>query len=284
MNTGAGVGDVFVSYACQGESAKAEKDFLPCSGVLAWNASELTPKVVEVTLLESELPEGLEAFRVVLHDAAPGSSVSSTHGVCFVTIAEHDDASDALTVVVHVAADAADLQLDTPSGAAFAANFTTYVSALLAVQQDRLSVFSVHASPIGAVVAFHIAAAGGAAPANAPTADDAASTFVELARDPSSPLMNNTAFPAIVLQTGVEVFGRGTGDDGRRAGSGGLSPAAVAAVVVAVVAVVALVTVGYAKRVAVTEWLLWRLGNFRFRALHERRAAHMDTGPDDSQL
>lgn len=41
------------------------------------------------------------------------------------------------------------------------------------------------------------------------------------------------------------------------------------------------VAVGYFKRRQLTEWLLWRLGNFRFHTMVEHRADKFDEDDDD---
>ena len=40
--------------------------------------------------------------------------------------------------------------------------------------------------------------------------------------------------------------------------------------------------VGYRKRVVLTEWMLWRLGNFRFNTLMRHRNLDLDVDEDRS--
>mmetsp|Transcript_16569 Transcript_16569/g.57933 ORF Transcript_16569/g.57933 Transcript_16569/m.57933 type:complete len:629 (-) Transcript_16569:66-1952(-) len=282
-SSGGGGGALRVSYATHSLSAVAGDDFVPAAGVLQWPAGESGARSIFIEVLweEGGRAEGTEMFEVVLSAPFPAPAAHVAGRNATVVLAPHGvaEAAGRVDVTVHLAGvSAAAIALDSAAGAQFAAGFAADVTAVLGVSASRLVVVGVQAGSGGAVVTFTLLPPPqGATGAEAATAAELASRFVREMSDPTSALyegrtshMLDMSFEPLVRESGGgapagQQTHSGGGGDGD--GDSGAAGWIVLSVLLGLVAVAA--GVAYVRRVALSEWLLWRLGNFRFRRFRE---------------
>lgn len=257
---------------------------LPSECLLTW-LGFLTHRfrvLVQVLWDSGGRAEGVEIFEATLSHPSPGAFIEGRNAT--VVLAQHgiESTVDAVEVTVHLAGIAAeDIALDTEAGAEFALGFAADVCSALGVSSTRLIVTTVHSGSAGAVLTFSFLPPGDGD--DEPSAAELASAFVESMMDPQSALYSgrvsgnlDISFEPIVRMAGThDPHGQPTGSSSRAGSGSGPQPAegssAAGWIALAAVLGVALVAAGiaYHKRVALSEWLLWRLGNFRFRTLRD---------------
>ena len=93
------VGEVSVDYSTVAESASAGADFTTTSGTLIWGDSETDPKTIEVPIIDDEVYNEVESFRVELSNLSTGSELGSNASVT-VSISDNDT-NVAPTITLH---------------------------------------------------------------------------------------------------------------------------------------------------------------------------------------
>lgn len=284
---GSGAGEeAYVSYATLGFSAEANVDFLPASGRLVWGAGDAAPvKQIEVEILYDDAVEGLELFEVVLFDPSPRSRIQGRNAS--VLLDAHGDLGESVEITVQMSVDASAIQPGTEGGSRFASDFAAEVSTALGVSASRIIVTSVLASSGGARVTFVLQPAPQGS--SEPEAAELAATFVEMMKDSQGALYQGQLTAAIdidfepLVRVDASSVPHGQQNNptspGTPDGGGGMGAT------IALIAIVALIAVGagvaYWKRVPLSEWLLWRLGNFRFRRFRDHEGGDGISDDDD---
>lgn len=257
-------GDVYVSYATQDASAHAYSDYMPTDGLLAWSSGDSTPQSIQVDILGDDHPEGVEAFTVFLYAPSPGSTVGSNATIAISANGDSVSSVDNVVVTVLISKSESELRLTTVTGATFADTFINNLADVdvLDIPSDRIVVRSVE-SRTSSESYYTFVLLGSS---TGPSGDDLAEIIWTQMHDMTSALYAGSATQYIDMNYQPVFKFTEPADQG--------SPTTywwLLAVGIVLLVLVAVGVVLYKKRLAVVEWLLWRLGNMRFSALMKHR-------------
>eukprot|EP00753_Platysulcus_tardus_P021184 PLAT8657.1.p1 GENE.PLAT8657.1~~PLAT8657.1.p1 ORF type:complete len:957 (+),score=349.10 PLAT8657.1:516-3386(+) len=260
-------GDVVVHYATVDGTALAVHDFVQQAGSLSWTTGDNRDKSIFVELVDDRHPEAAEQFTLVLSSPSAGAQLGDYRTATIHLPASDNDAIDDSSVEMRL-----HLLLPLNSTSAeelFKAAFIADLAEALQVDSDRLLLEAVILEADGEYVVFYILPPLKGADDQRP-APALADMLVRMIQDPESALFQGTVTRFIDVSYVPRVTTR-SADKPQPAPAAPTNSIGAASIFLIVLLIVCVVggAVAFYKRRQLSQWLLWKLGGFRFNALHE---------------
>lgn len=268
-------------------------DFVSLSNShLFWGNGDGLPKGLSIEIIDDDVAEYLEKFQVYFSsvNGTDGDPIVGLKSELVVFIAENDqdiDDQGMVGVRFHVFLS---IITDIPPGSVhrrdFADKLLQHVAESIGTTIERLRLYDVSSGPTidGQDSAFVLLDILKGQNKHDKTPSTLAHEFYRQFADPNSTLYDfeyGVYFDSLEMPL---IIGEEQRPTRSPSSSGGDSTGLVVGLVVFFVVLVALVGVVYWKRVPVSEWIMWKLGNFRFTTLREERSAAAASSYEEEEM
>lgn len=273
-------GTVTAIIDTQDITAEAWKDYISIKGHrVTWADGSNAPINVTITVLQDNLPEDTETFKVVISNVT-GGAVAGRRNHAVISIAANDQtqpAKEVVEVTVRVNVDLSSLPEGSIERRDFEAMFLGDVARALDADVARFAPRFMKADGDGSLFIFFILE-------GSPAPSALASRLLRMFADPESRIYDpnysrvsstsDISFEPVVYSA----------EDPRRNKRSGLSSGALAGIIVgSIVAALAVIgALGYWKRRTLSEWVLWRAGRMRFTPFTQHVDDHDGLSDEDA--
>jgi hypothetical protein len=270
-------GDVSAFVSTHGVTALPGEDFVALSAEeVSWAHNDSEAKFVNVDILLDSVSEDTERFSLMI-EAVSGGAMLGANTVLTITVEGSGEAHQGVVrVVVRLFFNISSLAPGSPARERFEDALRSDVSSALRISVNRVAVVAVEAASGGAGVLATLDFLP-VRESDAETPLAISRRFVALVMNGTSELYQGTVTQALDInymprfpQPGDD-GGTHYADEGDDGGKHALAVGLGVGLSLLVV-MVGIAGVCYRKRVQVSEWLLYKLGNFRFRSLQAERS------------
>mmetsp|Transcript_2186 Transcript_2186/g.3158 ORF Transcript_2186/g.3158 Transcript_2186/m.3158 type:complete len:951 (-) Transcript_2186:204-3056(-) len=276
------LGDVSATVVFRDSSAIKGLDYWGLNGQsLYWTDGDDSPRNVSLIIIQDAIPESDEEFEILLSPIT-GGAIPGNSSV-LVVIKGNDVGNSTTRVAVEIKFRLATSIDDLPEGSRarveFENGFGDNIARVLQTDPSRVRVELLGADQISTLIQILLLPAQdkdkSATDSNADV-QILTANLINFAKNGTSQLYQlqytksiDITYPPEVIQTTAPP--KSSDDDKDK----DLSAGAIAGIVIGGLVFIILVIAGfcYWKRLQITEWCLWKLGNFRFDTLRKRRAS-----------
>jgi len=248
---------------------------------LYWNDGDVSDRNVSLTIIQDADPEDDEYFNIVLTGIEGGAMMGNVSSI-LVTIKSSTITSDeqelAVSIRFHTTLAVTDIPPLSKERADFINQFEDDIARFTNIDRRRAEIKQIDTTLDHKAIVELLLLPSGATNKNRGEMSALASHIISLAANESSPLYTQGAMTQFVdIQYAPEVHTsyRPPPSGGSSSAGKKLSPGAIAGIVIGSLVgagvLAASIFYCYLKRTKIVEWLLWKLGNFRFNNLKEAR-------------
>jgi len=281
-------GVIMVTLVANNVTATSGDDFELTTGLISWNDGQQGIQQAIVLIIEDTLPEDAEIFTVAIASVTGGATIGP-HNVVVITITANDNQIPSNTEIVQITirmyVAISTIPLGSRQRQTFSNTFRTDLSVALAMPSSRVLVTDLwEDTPATIYLVFDLLSSTDPS-AKRPSA--LAHDFVDQMKNPKSLLYSGNVTQYIDIATPPIVLTSDEPTTAAQQSGSGLSVGAIAAIVTVFCVLLGSSVLCYKYRKPIVDWLLWKLGGFRFRRFNEDKNdknkdnAHKERPPTD---